>query len=148
MTTAEFLLMVEQKIGQALAEVGGENPQYLGEFILQYAKTANFILKLDGIDTSLVFDPPNETITPQPIDDSHGTILACLTAASLIDDDLLNRLRSGEMGLAFRTGATEITTNQAAITLSATAKSLRALYERMRISYLSGEPIVASERLQ
>jgi hypothetical protein len=146
-TTDEVLIVVRQRIGEAVAVIGGETPRYVDSFLLKYIKTTNFKLKLFGIDTELTIDPDAETITPDP-SDAHGLLLAMGAASQLIGDDLVHRLNTGEMGLSFTTGATQITTNQAAITLRLSSNTVRKDFDMLLNAYLSGDPNDVIERLQ
>jgi hypothetical protein len=146
--TSELLDIIRQRVGEVVAEIGGDNPKYLNETLLRYVKTANFVLASHGITTGLVIDPTLDVISPEPIDDAHGLLLAIYSASSLVADDLLYKLRIGELGLSFTTGATQITTNQAAITLKDSSKVLRNEFNRLITLYLSGDPNAVVERLQ
>lgn len=148
MLTSELLDIIRQRVGEVVAEIGGDNPKYLNETLLRYVKTANFVLSSYGITTALTIDPTSDTITPEPIDDAHGLLLAIYAASSLVADDMVYKLRTGELGLSFTTGATQITTNQAAITLKDAAKALRVEFNRLLTLYLAGDPNDVAERLQ
>jgi hypothetical protein len=147
-TQEELLLIVKQKVGQAVAVINGEEPTYLDEFLLKYVKTVNFILFSLGIDTELVIDHTAKTITPDPFDDELGLLLAYGVASNLVGDDLVNKLHKGELGLSFTTGVTQITTNQAAITLKTSANALTSQFDLLVAAYLSGDPNAVNERLQ
>jgi hypothetical protein len=148
-TTQELLEIVRQKIGQAVAEIGGENPQYLDSFLLRYVITANFVLKSMGVTTGVTsITPDSESITPSTLDDDVGLLLAVYTAASLVGDDLVNRLRAGELGLSFSTGISTITTNQAAITLKGSSNELKHEYRELLTQYFADDPNSTIERLQ
>lgn len=153
MLTSELLDIIKQKVGEAVAEIGGDNPTYRNEFLLRYVKTADFVLRMQGVDTAaggdaLTIDPTSDTITPEPLDDSVGVLLAFHTAASIVLDDLTQKLRDGELGLSFSTGATQITTNQAAITLRSSGMEIRREANMLLTLYLSGDPNAVTERLQ
>lgn len=149
MTTEELLEIIRQRIGQAVAEIGGENPQYLDSFLLRHVVTANFVLKSMGVTTGITsISPDSETITPSVLDDGVGVLLAYHAASSLVGNDLVNRLRRGEMGLSFTTGLTTITTNQAAITLRAVSDKIDADYRELLTRYFADDPNDLVERLQ
>ena len=149
MTTSELTTLIRQLIGDAIAEVGGENPTFLTEFLLRYVVTSKYVITMLGVDASAItVTPASESITPDPFDDEIGLMLAFHAAASIVGDDLVNRLRSGEMGLSFSTGLTQITTNQAAITLKTSSGRLDKKFRMLLTKYLSGDPNTVVERLQ
>lgn len=147
MTNDQFIKIVEQKIGQAVAEIDGENPHFLPDHIRSFTETADLYLESHGIDTGLTI-VADSGIAPDPFDNILGLMLAYVTAASMVDDDLVQKVRSGQMGLSFRTAVSEITTNQAAITLTSSAKRLRSDADRLILLYLSGDPNSRVVRLQ
>lgn len=146
MTKAEVIRIIEQRIGQAIGQIGCDSPGYLDEFLLEYVKTSNFILQSLGVETAVTVDPSAETITPDPTD-VIGLLLAYQSAATLIGDDLITRLKSGELGLSFSTGITDISTNQAAITLRTSANKLISDLELLMAAYFAGDPNSVVERL-
>jgi hypothetical protein len=145
-TKAEVIRIIEQRIGQAIGQIGCDSPGYLDEFLLEYVKTSNFLLESLGAETGVTVDPAAETITPDP-SDVIGLLLAYQSAATLIGDDLITRLKSGELGLSFSTGVTDISTNQAAITLRTSANKLISDYELLLTAYFAGDPNTVVERL-
>ena len=147
MTLAVILKIIKQKIGQALAEIDGEQQELLNSFLIHYIETANFLLTAYGITTGITVDTDAESLSAEPTI-AVGLLLAYQCAASLIADDLVNRLKNGELGISFKTGASEITTNQAAITLKASAHRIHKDYEMLMVAYLSGDPHSVIERLQ
>lgn len=147
MTTDEVLTILRQRVGEAVALIDGDTPRYVDSFLLGYVKTVNFKLGLFGIDTELTVDPEGESISPDPTN-VHGLLLAIGAASQLIGDDLVHRLNTGEMGLSFSTGATQITTNQAAITLRLSSNSVKKDFDLLLNAYLSGDPNDVIERLQ
>jgi hypothetical protein len=140
MNTEDLLDVVRQKIGQAVQEINGEAPSYGDSFILRSVKTANFHLITLGVVTGVIVDTVNDILLPDSFSIPIGMLLASAASASLIRDDLLSRLRRGELGLAFSTGATTISTNQAAISLQAQADNLDRWHELLFTAYLSGDP--------
>ena len=147
MTLSVILGIVKQKIGQALAEIDGENPEMLNSFLVSYLNTANITLIAYGVATGVTVDTDTDTLSAEP-DDVIGLLLAFHAASNLIADDLANRVKNGELGISFKTGASEITTNQAAITLKSSARSIHKDYEMLLAAYLSGDPNSVIERLQ
>ena len=147
MTLSVILNIIKQKIGQALAEIDGENPEILNSFLIEYLNTANITLTAFGVETGVTVDTDNDSLSSDP-EDVIGLLLAFHAASNLIADDLVNRLKNGELGISFKTGASEITTNQAAITLKASARSVHTDYEMLLTAYLSGDPNSVIERLQ
>lgn len=137
MTTDEVLDVVKEKISQAVLEVGGASPMYPDDFLLKSVKTANFMLTVLGVTTGVTVS--TTAITPDPTI-VIGMLLASAAAASLIEGDVLSRLRNGELGLSFSSGATSISTNQAAINLKGSSENLRAWYNLLLTAYLSGDP--------
>jgi len=139
MTTAEILAIVEQFIGQADAILGGEHGDYTDPFILDHLKTVNFMLKSSGIDTGVAVDPVAETITPAPTD-KLGLLLAVKTATVIIKGDLIKKVRLGELGVSFKTGATSITTSDAAKRLTDFSDFLMRKSEMLETMFLSEDP--------
>jgi len=140
MVTEEVLDVVRQKIGQAVQEIGGEAPSYGDSFLLRSVKTANFHLVTLGVVTGVLVDVVNNILVPDGVSIPIGMLLASAASASLIRDDLISRLRRGELGIAFSTGATTISTNQAAISLQAQADNIDRWHELLLTAYLSGDP--------
>jgi hypothetical protein len=137
MTTDEVINLVKQKVGQAVSELGGNAPIYSPEFILDYIKTQNWELEVMGVVTGV------EVTTSQIIPDaatSIGLLLAYGAAASIIRDDLLDRLKNGELGISFTSGASAISTNQAGLYLKQSATALDALYNKLLTQYMSKDP--------
>lgn len=147
MNTEEILDVVRQKIGQAAQEIGGEAPSYGDSFLLRSVKTANFHLITLGVVTGILVDVVNNVLIPNSVSIPIGMLLSSAACASLIRDDLLSRLRRGELGMAFSTGATTISTNQAAISLQTQASSLDQWHELLLTAYLSGDPNGVLRRL-
>lgn len=137
LTTDEILVMINQKIGQAVSELGGNVPVYSPEFILGYAKTQNLEMQVMGLTTGI--DVTSTSINPDAAL-TIGLLLAYGTAASIIRDDLLDRLKNGELGVSFTSGASSISTNQAGLFLKQSAKGLEDLYNRIFTKYLSSDP--------
>lgn len=137
MTTDEVLDVIKQKIGQAIQEIGGDSPIYPDDFLLKYIKTANFTLTVLGIHTGV--NVSTTDITPEA-SIVIGMLLASSVAASVISDDVLIRLRNGELGLSFTSGATSISTNQAAINLKNSSEQLMLWRDLLLTAYLSGDP--------
>jgi len=140
MVTEEILDVVRQKIGQAVQEIGGEAPSYGDSFLLRSIKTANFHLITLAVNTGVLVDIVNNILVPDGVSIPVGMLLASAASASLIRDDLISRLRRGELGIAFSTGATTISTNQAAISLQAQADNIDRWHELLLTAYLSGDP--------
>jgi len=147
MTTAELLLIVQQFVGEAAAVLGGEAETYTDSFILEYVKTMNFMLIMSDITTSISVDPLAETITPDP-SDSIGMLLATKTAAGIIGGDLLKKVRLGELGISFKSGATSITTSEAAKKLNDIQNRLIVQADRLETMYLSDDPNSRFQRKQ
>ena len=145
MTTSQVLEVMKQKIGQAVGEVGGECPTYLDGFLIKYIETINWILVSMGLDEEVVVDANAVSITPDPTN-KVGLLLAYGAASNLISDDLAQKVKSGELGLSFSTATTEITTNQAAITLSGTSKKLWSDFNSLFTAYMSEDPNTIIER--
>jgi hypothetical protein len=144
MTTDEILTIIEQKIGQAVGSIHGEPPLYDTEFLLSYVKTQSFDLAVMGVVTGVtVF---SGSISPDPTL-PVGMLLAFGSAASLVSDDLINRLRGGELGLSFSSGATSISTIQAAGILRNFAANLERSYHLLLTAYLSGDPNAVLARI-
>lgn len=139
MTTEEVLEVVRQKIGQAIDEVGGNAPTYPDDFLLRCIKTVNFTLLVLGVVTNVTVDTTNNVITPDP-SLPIGMLLASGGTVSVIKDDLLNRLKNGELGMSFSSGATTISTIQAATQLRGFADSLDNWYNTLLAAYMSGDP--------
>ena len=140
METEDLLDVVRQRVGQACQEVGGEAPTYGDTMLLRIIKTINFSLITLGVVTGITVDTKTNQITPNSFSIPIGMLLASGASASLIRDDIVSRLRRGELGLAFSTGGTAITTNQAAISLQIEAKRLDAWHQLLFTAYLSGDP--------
>ncbi len=140
MNTEEVLDVVRQKIGQAVQEIGGEAPSYGDSFLLRSIKTVNFHLLTLGVVTGVLVDINNNALVPNLVSIPIGMLLSSGASASLIRDDLISRLRRGELGMAFSTGATTISTNQAAISLQMQADRLNKWHELLFTAYLSGDP--------
>lgn len=134
MTTEEVLDVIKQKISQAIQEVGGEIPLYPDDFLLKFVKTANFHLSVLGVETGVVVG--SVSITPDP-STIMGMLLASEAAASLIDSDVLSRLKNGGLGVSFSSGATAISTNQAAINLKGSSDNIRTWHSLLLTAYLS-----------
>ncbi|MBU8920977.1 MAG: hypothetical protein KOO63_03870 [Bacteroidales bacterium] len=147
MTLAVIFKIIKQKIGQSLAEIDGEQQEMLNSFLIHYIETANSLLAAYGITTGVTVDTDAVSLSADPAD-AIGLLLAYQCASSLIADDLVNRLKNGELGISFKTGASEITTNQAAITLKASAHRINRDYETLLVAYLSGDPNSVIERFQ
>lgn len=145
MTTSQVLEVMKQKIGQAVGEIDGECPTYLDSFLMKYIETINWILVSMGLDEEVAVDAVAVSITPDP-SNKVGLLLAFGAASNLIADDLANKVKSGELGLSFSTATTEITTNQAAITLSGTSKKLWSDFNRLFTAYMSEDPNSILER--
>lgn len=145
MTTEEVLQVIRERIGQAIQEVGGESPFYPDDFLLKYVKSANFTLLVLGVTTSVVVTAGD--IVPAP-SIAIGMLLASAAAASIIGDDVLVRLRNGELGMSFSSGATSISTNQAAINLKSSSDNLNMWRDLLLTAYLSGDPNSVLARLE
>lgn len=139
MSTEEVLDVVRLKIGQAVDEIGGNAPFYPDDFLLRNVKTANFELIALGIITGVLIDPLLETITPDP-DLKIGMLLASGGASNVIKSDLLNRVKNGELGMSFSSGATSISTIQAAQQLRTVADDLGNWYNLLQSVFLSRDP--------
>lgn len=144
LTTDEVLAVVTQKIGQAISELGGNAPVYSREFILGYLKTINFELKVLGVNTAVTV---GTDISPDAAL-AIGMLLAYGAAASIIRSDLLDRVKNGELGVSFTSGASAISTNQAGLYLKQSASSLEGWYDRLLTAYLSGDPNAVITRVQ
>jgi hypothetical protein len=142
-----ILKIIKQKIGQAVAEIECEDPEYINSFLMHYIETANTTLNAFGIVTGITVDVDAESISAEATD-AIGLLLAFHAASSLIADDLVNRLKTGELGISFKTGASEITTNQAAITLRTSARSVHHDFELLKDAYLSDDPNSVITRMQ
>lgn len=137
MTTEEVVHIVTQRIGQAVSELGGNAPVYSPDFILDYVKTQNWELQVMGVDTGV--EVTTSLITPDAAL-AIGLLLAYGAAASIIRDDLLDRLKNGELGVSFTSGASSISTNQAGLHLKQSAQALDTLYNRVLTKYMSQDP--------
>ena len=141
MDTDDILDVLRQKIGQVCQEINGEAPTYSELALLKYVKTINFNLITLGVVTGVTIDTVvNQTLIPNVVSIPIGMLLASGAAAGLIRDDLLNKLKRGELGIAFSTGATTISTNQAAISLNNAADILDDWHGLLLTAYLSGDP--------
>ncbi len=140
MNTEDVLEVVRQKTGQAVQEIGGEAPSYGDSFLLRSVKTVNFHLITLGVNTGVLVDTNNNVLVPNLVSIPIGMLLSSAASASIIRDDLISRLRRGELGIAFSTGATTISTNQAAISLQSQADNIDRWHELLLTAYLSGDP--------
>lgn len=147
MTTDDVLEVVRQGIGQAIEEIGCNTPTYPDDFLIRYVWKANLSLTVLGIVTNVTVDKTAVTITPDA-STAIGMLLATFAAVSIIRDDILKRLRGGELGLSFTSGATSISTNQAAQYLKGAADSLENFAKLLMTSYLSGDPNTVDQRVE
>lgn len=145
MTTDEVLDVIKAKIGQAIQEVGGTSPMYPDDFLLRYIKNAKFHLDVLGVTTGVTVT--TTAISPDP-STAIGMLLASAAASSIICDDVLSRLRNGELGLSFSSGATSISTNQAAINLKGFSDGLIMWHKLLLTAYLSGDPNSVLSRVE
>lgn len=145
MTTDEVLDVIKERIGQAIQEIGGDSPTYPEDFLLRYVKSANFHLTVLGVTTGVVVS--TVLISPDP-SIPIGMLLASSAAAAIINDDVLSRLRNGELGLSFTSGATSISTNQAAINLKNSSENLVMWKNLLLTAYLSGDPNAVLSRME
>lgn len=139
LTTEEVLEVIRQRIGQAIAEIGGMAPTYPDDFLIRYVKSINFELIVFGVTTGVEVDVNAVLISPDPSVDI-GMLLAYGVAADIIGSDLLDRLRNGELGISFTSGASAISTNQAGLYLKQYANSLDRSYNGLLTAYLSRDP--------
>ena len=139
MTTDEVLEVVRQRIGQAVGEIGGNAPTYPDDFLIKYVKSTNFELLVYGVVTGVTVDTIAVLITPDPTHDI-GMLLAYGASADIIGSDLLDRLRNGELGISFTSGASAISTNQAGSYLKQYASGLHSAYDDLLAAYLSRDP--------
>lgn len=139
MTLEEIFVIIRQRVGQAVADIGGEPPIYSDEFIVSYVKTANLELTVLGITTAVTVDDQAVTMSPDA-STAIGMLLAYTAAVSIISDDMIYRLKNGELGLSFTSGATSINTNQAAGVLRDFAGTLVKRRDLLMSAYLSGDP--------
>lgn len=147
MTTAEVLVITRQLIGEAAAILDGEIEFYSDADLLEHIKTADFLLNATGVVTALVIDPDAETITPDPID-TIGLMLAYKGSTIVLRGDLTKRVRLGELGVSFKSGATSITTTEATRALSMGANKLADAFENLLTLYLADDPNSVLTRLQ
>jgi len=145
---ADILRIIRQKVGQAVAEINGDDPLYLDDFIFEYLRSADFVLNSLGITTGLDIDADEETIQPEEVSIIIGMLLSLRTSADIVASDLIYKLQSGEMGLSFSTGAAQITTNQAAITLKTFADKLNKDFSILLTAYFAGDPDSIASRIQ
>lgn len=139
MTTEEVLEVIRQRIGQAVAEIGGNSPTYPDDFLIKYVKSINFELAVFGVTTNVEVDVNSILISPDPLV-AIGMLLAYGVSADIIGSDLLDRLRNGELGISFTSGASSISTNQAGLYLKQYAGSLDRSYSGLLTAYLSRDP--------
>ena len=139
MTTEDVLEVVRQRIGQAVGEIGGNAPTYPDDFLIKYVKTTNFELLTYGVVTGVTVDTIAVLITPDPPHEI-GMLLAYGVSADIIGSDLLDRLRNGELGISFTSGASAISTNQAGSYLKQYANGLQNDYSSLLAAYLSRDP--------
>ncbi len=147
MTTSEVLVIMRQLIGEAAAVLDGELEFYSDTDLLECVKTADFLLNAAGVVTALAIDPDAETITPEPVD-AIGLMLAHKGSVVLLRGDLTKRVRLGELGVSFKSGATSITTTEATRSLGASANKLADTFEVLLTLYLSDDPNSVLTRLQ
>ena len=147
MTAAEVLTVIRQLVGEAAAVLDGELEFYSDSDLLEHVKTADFLLNAIGVVTALVIDPDAETITPDPAD-AIGLMLAYKGSIVLLRGDLTKRVRLGELGVSFKSGATSITTTEATRSLSMGANNLADTFENLLTLYLSDDPNSILTRLQ
>lgn len=140
MNTEDILEIIRERVGQVVQEIGGDPPTYPDEFLIKYVKTAVFHLTVLGIVVGATVDTTNVILVPDSVALPIGMLIGSFASASVISDDILKRLRSGELGLSFNSGATAISTNQAAINLKAAADSLKSWHSLLLTAYLSGDP--------
>ena len=95
----------------------------------------------------MVVDPALETITPVPAD-AIGLLLAYKASIIVLRGDLTKRVRLGELGVSFKSGATSITTTEATRSLGAGANKLADTFENLLTLYLSDDPNSILTRLQ
>lgn len=146
MTLDEIFVITRQRVGQAVADIGGDPPIYSDEFLVAYVKTANLELTVLGITTGVEIDDVAVTMTPDA-STAIGMLLAYTTAVAIIADDMIYRLKNGELGLSFTSGATSINTNQAAGVLRDFSNSLMKRRDLLLSAYLSGDPSGVLSRL-
>ena len=139
MSIQDVLDVVRQKIGQAVVEIGGNSLAYPDDFLIGYVKSTNLELSVFGVITGVEVDSLAVTITPSP-SVNIGMLLAYGAAASIVGSDLIDRLRNGELGVSFTSGASSISTNQAGLFLKQSANVLTSLYNSLLTAYLSRDP--------
>ena len=139
MTTAEVLVIMRQLIGEVAAVLEGEIEFYDDTTLLSHVKTADFLLKSAGVVTAVVVDPVAETITPAPAD-AVGLLLSYKAAVLVLRGDLTKRVRLGELGVSFKSGATSITTTEAVRSLNTGTNNLTTAFETLLTLFLSDDP--------
>lgn len=147
MTTDEILLVTKQFIGEAVATVGGEDPQYMDTTLFEYLRTAQLLIESHGIVTGVTISITSETISPDA-SDAIGMLLATGAASLLVSDEMMRDLRAGTLGISFSTPISTISTNQAAITLQNFGTGLKGRFERLMTLYLATDPDSVIQRAQ
>jgi hypothetical protein len=108
--------------------------------LLEIVKSSNRLLFATGVlDVEYVIDgnvtPP--TMTPEPEEYIDNLLIATYAAYVLISGDLSRKVRSGELGIRFKSGQDEISTGEASRHMSSIAKDIMKEYRGLVISKLS-----------
>lgn len=118
---------------------------YSDDYIFEYISSAIDYLEVTLITTT-TYTLSGTAISPEP-SKIDGLLIAALSAKMIVLGDTLTRLKSGELGVRFRSGQDEISTIEAGRLLEASGQRIEKDYRNLVMAKLAGSS-VGAERVQ
>lgn len=129
MTTAEALAEMRILLGNAAGILDANDVELSDAHLLLYLKSA--LRRFSSMEIfDFVYDLSGSEITPE-LDTLEGLLAASFGAYMLLASDISAKVRSGDLGIRWRSGQDEISTIEASRQVDRAAKDLYKEYRRL-----------------
>lgn len=146
MTIEGILKEIRRRLGDVDGLLDELTLDYSDEFIFEYITSAIDMLEVTMPEDEFDYTFSGSSISPEPIK-VDGLLIAALAAKMIIKNDVLAKIKSGELGIRFKSGLDELSTIEAGKLMRESVSAIDSDYRTLVMAKLAGRAAGAA-RLQ
>jgi len=144
MTGQEILWEIRRRIGDISGILDAIDLEYTDEYLMEFVKSAiNFNDALGLLDSTYTVSEIDLSPEPSSID---GMILSTYATKLVLSGDIATNVRSGGLGIRFRSGQDEISTVEASRRVNELASDSEKDYRNMVMAKIAGSTTGAERK--